>query len=220
VWSLIVIALMMRGGGTAVAQEVLPVVSISGSVMADSGLPDCPGHPGGPVRAGTVTVSRVGSTVAPLSVQYVVSGPVEVAGGAAVFGAGAATTDISVTPTVHGQTADIHVTLLDGAGYELGDPASLKLEVVLAPVSPPVFCQQFATTTTSSTTVATTRTTPTSSTTGVTAAVLSSTTVVATEAASLPRTGANDSGSLAVLALSLIGAGLLLILSRRHISNP
>jgi LPXTG-motif cell wall-anchored protein len=206
--------------GVAAAQEVAPVVTIIGSVHADTGLPDCPDHPGGPVHSGRITVARTGATVESLSIVYDVSGPVEVAHGVAVFGVGATTTDIGVTPTVHGQTADIYVTLLDGPGYDLGDPASVKVEVVYAPVFPPVYCEQFAkTTTSSSTTVATTATTPTS-TTVVAAAVSSSTTVVSAAATSLPRTGASDSSALAVFALSLIGAGLVMIHSRRRVNDP
>ncbi len=226
------------------AQEVGSVVSIAGMSQADTGLPDCPGHPGGPVSTGSVTFSRTGATDDALSVGYDVTGPVVTPHGTATFAAGSPTVTIAVTPTVHAQLPDIEVSVDAGDGYDVGDPATIKLEVVLAPVDPVVYCEQFTDTTTSTTTIPAAGTTPTStppasvapiapaptvtvpddlvpSTLGpesVSSDSVAAASVVATDpgAGALPQTGARDPRGLMTLGLSLFGAGALLVLARRR----
>lgn len=207
-----------------------PVVSITGSTFADSGLPPCNGSVGGPIFPGSVTFSRTGTTGAALSIPYDVSGPVSTPHGTAEFIIGSASVTIAVTPTVGGPS-DIHVTIGDGVGYEVGIPATIGVEVIYDPI----LCLPTTTTSwTTTTTITVPNPTTTSSSTAVQpSAAGSATTVTApattssaaavassqVSAATLPKTGASDATGLIAFALSLVGAGVLLIKSR-HPRGP
>jgi subtilase family serine protease len=91
------------------------------------------------LQTGTFTLTRQGDTSAAQTVSYVVSGSATAGAdyqplpGTALFGAGAATTTITVTPIdddLLESNESVVVTLSAGAGYGVGSPGSASVAVV------------------------------------------------------------------------------------------
>jgi subtilisin family serine protease/subtilase family serine protease len=91
------------------------------------------------LQAGVFTLTRAGDTSAPLTVQYVVSGSA-IAGtdyqplpGAVSFGAGAATTTVTVVPIddeLLESNEQVAVTLTAGTGYGVGGAGTASVSIV------------------------------------------------------------------------------------------
>ena len=100
--------------------------------------------------AGVFTVSRTGETSGPLTVQYVVAGTATAGAdyqplaGTVLFGAGAASATITVTPIddeLLESNESVVVTLSAGSGYGVGSPASASIAIVSDDLPPDLVVQ-------------------------------------------------------------------------------
>ncbi|HEV8394831.1 MAG TPA: S8 family serine peptidase [Vicinamibacterales bacterium] len=105
------------------------------------------------ITAGVFTVSRTGETSGTLTVQYVVTGTAtpgtdyQSLAGTVLFGAGAATATITVTPIdddLLESNESVVITLSPGVGYGLGSPGSGSIAIVSDDLPPDLVVQSTA----------------------------------------------------------------------------